>query len=104
MQSRGVSIEPDLNASLEFVFGLEDYICDRIDSASEHFQHSFQFWQQQREDKEDKEGQGGQGKHLYSPHSTLREATCVSTHSSRPSLIFAYCGHCDRFILTPVGI
>lgn len=45
LQNRGIELEPELNASLEFVFGLDDYVSDRIDSALAHFQQSLQFWQ-----------------------------------------------------------
>ncbi|HLO85323.1 MAG TPA: hypothetical protein VK203_09970, partial [Nostocaceae cyanobacterium] len=46
LQNQGIEIEPELNASLEFVFGIDDYVSDRINAALEHFQQSWQFWQQ----------------------------------------------------------
>jgi WD40 repeat protein len=46
LQNRGIEIEAELNASLEFVFGLDDYVSDRINDALKHFQLSWQFWQQ----------------------------------------------------------
>ncbi|MCA1992881.1 MAG: ATP-binding protein, partial [Coleofasciculus sp. S288] len=46
LQSRGVSLNPELDASLEFVFGLDDYVSDRIDAAIHHYQYSLRFWRQ----------------------------------------------------------
>ncbi len=44
LQNRGISLDPQLNASLEFVFGLDDYVSDRIKSALTHFQESLRCW------------------------------------------------------------
>ncbi|MEH2007713.1 nSTAND1 domain-containing NTPase [Nostoc sp.] len=62
LHNRGITLKPELYASLEFVFGLDDYISDRIHPALNHFQQSLEAWQKlaQREDEED-EGQGGRG-------------------------------------------
>jgi len=46
LHNRGITLEPELHASLEFVFGLDDYISDRINPALNHFQQSLQVWQQ----------------------------------------------------------
>ncbi|MCA1990804.1 MAG: hypothetical protein LDL41_01985 [Coleofasciculus sp. S288] len=46
LQRRGQGLEPDLEASLEFVRGLDDFACDRIEEALEHYQKSLTFWQQ----------------------------------------------------------
>jgi tetratricopeptide (TPR) repeat protein len=46
LQRRGQKLEPDLEASLEFVRGLEDFARDKIDEALEHYQKSLAFWQQ----------------------------------------------------------
>ncbi len=65
LQNRGISLEPELHASLEFVFGLDDYVSDRINTALTHFQQSLQFWQQEtREDKREREGEN----FFQSPH------------------------------------
>lgn len=45
LHERGITLEPELYASLEFVFGLDNYISDRINTALRHFQQSFQVWQ-----------------------------------------------------------
>ncbi|HAJ64819.1 MAG TPA: hypothetical protein DCP31_40910, partial [Cyanobacteria bacterium UBA8543] len=45
LQNRGQVLEPDLEASLEFVFGLDDFANNRIDTALEHYQKSLIFWQ-----------------------------------------------------------
>ena len=47
LNSRGINLEPHLNADLEFVFGWDNYISDRIIEATSHFQASLQFWQHQ---------------------------------------------------------
>ncbi|HLP92016.1 MAG TPA: hypothetical protein VK184_25930 [Nostocaceae cyanobacterium] len=46
LQDKGIELELELNASLEFVFGLDDYVSDRINNALQHFQQSWHFWQQ----------------------------------------------------------
>jgi WD40 repeat protein len=43
--SQDVPLEPALDASLQFVFGREDYQRDRIDEALTRYQHSVAFWQ-----------------------------------------------------------
>ncbi|MBG1267999.1 hypothetical protein F8S12_17000, partial [Nostoc sp. WHI] len=45
LHNRGITLEPELHASLEFVFGLDNYISDRISTALRHFQQSLQVWQ-----------------------------------------------------------
>ncbi|MDF5709483.1 MAG: hypothetical protein PUP90_17925 [Nostoc sp. S4] len=46
LYSREEVLEPVLQASLEFVLGLNDYLHDRIDSALGHYQTSLSIWQQ----------------------------------------------------------
>ena len=41
LQDAEQRLEPDLEASLEFVRGLDDFGCDRLDEAIEHYQKSF---------------------------------------------------------------
>ena len=43
LQRRGQGLEPDLEARLEFVRGLDDFRCDRIDRALAHYQKSLAF-------------------------------------------------------------
>jgi len=52
LEDRGISLETELNASLQFVFGLDDYICDQINLALTHFQESLRIYQQQTESNE----------------------------------------------------
>jgi hypothetical protein len=40
LQRRGQVLEPDVEARLEFVRGLDDFRCDRIDQALAHYQKS----------------------------------------------------------------
>ncbi|MBE8991445.1 hypothetical protein IQ275_30845, partial [Nostoc sp. LEGE 12450] len=49
LHNRGITLEPELHASLEFVFGLDNYISDRINTALTHFQQSLQVWQKLEE-------------------------------------------------------
>ncbi|HBK65954.1 MAG TPA: hypothetical protein DD000_21325, partial [Cyanobacteria bacterium UBA11166] len=42
--SRDIELEPDLEASLQFIWGREDYQCDRIDDALSRYQESLDFW------------------------------------------------------------
>jgi WD40 repeat protein len=49
LHNRGITLEPELHASLEFVFGLDNYISDRINPALNHFQQSLQVWQKLEE-------------------------------------------------------
>jgi WD40 repeat protein/uncharacterized small protein (DUF1192 family) len=46
LQNHGISLKPELNASLEFVFGIDDYVSDRINLAIDHFQESLKCWQE----------------------------------------------------------
>ncbi|HYX17512.1 MAG TPA: hypothetical protein VE944_24780, partial [Nostoc sp.] len=46
LQNRGEVLEAGLKASLEFLFGLNDYLHDHIDSALAHYQQSLGFWRQ----------------------------------------------------------
>ncbi|MBU7581872.1 MAG: hypothetical protein KAF91_02990 [Nostoc sp. TH1S01] len=46
LQSRGENLAPSLQANLEFVRGLHNYLDDKIDAAIEHYQQSLSFWQQ----------------------------------------------------------
>ncbi|MEH2191242.1 MAG: hypothetical protein V7K98_01035 [Nostoc sp.] len=49
LHNRGITLEPELHASLEFVFGLDNYISDRISTALSHFQQSLKVWQKLEE-------------------------------------------------------
>ncbi|BAZ40904.1 WD-40 repeat-containing protein [Calothrix sp. NIES-4101] len=51
LQHRGIDLEPELDASLAFVSGLDDYANDKIDLAIEFFQQSLEFWQQEKTEK-----------------------------------------------------
>jgi WD40 repeat protein len=47
LYDRGIEIEAELNARLEFIFGIDDYVNNRIDSALNNFQKSLRFWHHQ---------------------------------------------------------
>lgn len=44
LQSRGVRLEPELDACVQFIFGQDDYANDRIDSAIARYRDSLIFW------------------------------------------------------------
>jgi WD40 repeat protein/tetratricopeptide (TPR) repeat protein len=44
LQSRGQGLDPDLEASLEFVRGLDDFTNNQMEAALEHYQKSLTFW------------------------------------------------------------
>ncbi|MBN3940885.1 hypothetical protein [Nostoc sp. NMS9] len=46
LQNRGEVLEAALQANLEFLLGLNDYLHDQIDSALSHYQQSLRFWRQ----------------------------------------------------------
>ena len=49
LYDRGIEIEAELNARLEFIFGIDDYVNNRIDSALNNFQKSLCFWHHQED-------------------------------------------------------
>ncbi|MBO1065893.1 MULTISPECIES: WD40 repeat domain-containing protein [Nostocales] len=49
LYDRGIGIEAELNAKLEFIFGIDDYVNNRIDSALNNFQKSLPFWHHQED-------------------------------------------------------
>ncbi|WP_442936754.1 nSTAND1 domain-containing NTPase [Nostoc sp.] len=60
LHNRGITLEPELHASLEFVFGLDDYISDRIHPALNHFQQSLLVWQQLAKTGDEAAGEAGE--------------------------------------------
>jgi len=46
LQSRGIRLDPELEASRKFVRGRDEYASDQIDEALAHYQQSLGFWQQ----------------------------------------------------------
>ncbi|AFY48666.1 WD40 repeat-containing protein [Nostoc sp. PCC 7524] len=60
LHDRGITLEPALHASLKFVFGLDDYVTDRIHYALSNFQQSLKIWQKllERRDAGDIEDEG----------------------------------------------
>ncbi|MBD6615783.1 hypothetical protein FNW02_08040 [Komarekiella sp. 'clone 1'] len=87
LQNRGISLEPELHASLEFVFGLDDYVSDRIDTALTHFQQSLQFWQQQGEEGERNRG----GENLFQ---SIHPPIPPSPDLLRQGVLLFYIGLC----------
>ena len=48
LYDRGIGIEAELTARLEFIFGIDDYVNNRVDSALNNFQKSLHFWAYQK--------------------------------------------------------
>ncbi|RCJ30085.1 hypothetical protein A6770_21605 [Nostoc minutum NIES-26] len=91
LQERGITLEPELHASLKFVFGLDDYVSDRIVIALSHFQHSLQVWQHLAEHN-DKDSNN-----LRIQNSWVTELDIVSNHTSpllRQGVLLFYIGLC----------
>ena len=42
LQTRGINLTPELETSLQFVFGLDEYVKDSIEKAINHFRNSYQ--------------------------------------------------------------
>nr|WP_155750332.1 WD40 repeat domain-containing protein [Scytonema sp. UIC 10036] len=99
LQNRGIKLDPELNASLEFVFGLDDYVSDRIDLALEHFQQSLQFWHEHvRGDKGDKGEGGDKGENStlssLSPMSPMSPMSSMSPYLFRYGIVLFHIGSC----------
>jgi len=52
LHNQGMRIAAELNANLEFIFGIDDYVNNRINDALNHFQEALNFWHQQEELKD----------------------------------------------------
>ena len=50
LKERGIDLEPELRASLDFVFGLDEYVSDRIESARRNFRQSLQYWEMHQDE------------------------------------------------------
>ncbi|AFZ27884.1 WD40 repeat-containing protein [Cylindrospermum stagnale PCC 7417] len=95
LEHRGISLEPELNASLQFVFGLDDYVSDRIKLALTHFLQSWQFWQEetikegQRQRRERRRG-------IVEWENSSKSPIPVSPslHLLRQGVLFFYIGLC----------
>jgi WD40 repeat protein len=44
LQHRGIELEPELKASVQFIAGLDYYASNRVDLAIEYFQESLEYW------------------------------------------------------------
>ncbi|MDZ8186056.1 MAG: hypothetical protein RMX96_14535 [Nostoc sp. ChiSLP02] len=67
LQNRGITLEAELQASLEFVFGLDNYVSDRINPALNHFHESLQIWQKLAQRGDGEMGRWGDEERI-SPH------------------------------------
>ncbi|MBD2435313.1 eIF2A-related protein [Nostoc sp. FACHB-110] len=90
LRHRGITLEPELYASLEFVFGLDNYVSDRIQRALNHFQQSLAVWQQLA-----LENHGDF--HQTIPNTWNTELDILSNHTSplvRQGVLLYYLGLC----------
>ncbi|BBD57602.1 WD-40 repeat-containing protein [Nostoc sp. HK-01] len=91
LRHRGITLEPQLYASLEFVFGLDNYVGDRIQRALTHFQQSLRIWQQLAlENESDNFNQS-------IPNTWNTELDILSNHTSplvRQGVLLYYLGLC----------
>ncbi|WP_193193800.1 eIF2A-related protein [Nostoc sp. MG11] len=94
LQNRGISLEPELHASLEFVFGLDDYVSDRIDTALSHFQQSLQFWQQEAEKVGDANHGNKENERVFSSPAPPAPPAPSSSHLLRQGVLLFYIGLC----------
>ncbi|MBE9005072.1 PD40 domain-containing protein [Fortiea sp. LEGE XX443] len=91
LRHRGITLEPELYASLEFVFGLDDYVSDRINIALTHFQQSLLVWQQLALENT------SENYNQTIPNSWNTELDILSNHTSplvRQGVLLYYLGLC----------
>ncbi|MBE9206984.1 hypothetical protein IQ244_10725 [Nostoc sp. LEGE 06077] len=91
LRQRGITLEPELYASLEFVFGLDNYFSDRIGRALTHFQQSLRVWQQLALEN------NAENSHQNIPNTWNTELDILSNHTSplvRQGVLLYYLGLC----------
>jgi WD40 repeat protein/archaellum biogenesis ATPase FlaH len=91
LRHRGITLESELYASLEFVFGLDNYVSDRIQQALTHFQQSLGVWQQLALQNE------SENYHQTIPNTWNTELDILSNHTSplvRQGVLLYYLGLC----------
>ncbi|MCC5638037.1 hypothetical protein LC593_19805 [Nostoc sp. CHAB 5844] len=91
LRHRGITLEPELYASLEFVFGLDNYVSDRIQRALTHFQQSLGVWQQLALESE------SENFNQTIPNTWNTELDILSNHTSplvRQGVLLYYLGLC----------
>ncbi|PLZ26589.1 hypothetical protein CBP10_20910 [Fischerella thermalis WC558] len=89
LQTRyGVNLEPELEASLEFVLGRDRYANDEIEEALDYFQHSLELWQLSLDREMGKTG----GRGISSSH----HPTTPSPHLLRQAVVLFHQGLCYR--------
>ena len=95
---QGIEIERSLQASLEFVFGLDEYIADNISDALNDFHESLKFWQSLAQNKTSDEQNWQISHSLGSGSEVLDSHTCPLLRSG--VLLYyiglSYCRLADR--------
>ncbi len=54
LQNRQFQLDGELDASLKFLLGRDEYASDRLDTAIEYYRHSLRFWQQPPDERSGK--------------------------------------------------
>jgi WD40 repeat protein/tetratricopeptide (TPR) repeat protein len=91
-----VKLEPELEASLEFVLGRDHYGNDEIDEAIAHFQKSLQLWEEETRRQGDRgtRGQGDKGKEEEGKF--FVSASSGVSSRLRQAIALFHLGLCDR--------
>ncbi|BAY25472.1 WD-40 repeat-containing protein [Calothrix sp. NIES-2100] len=87
----GVKLEPELEASLEFVLGRDDYANDQINDAVAHYQKSLELWQQVGSGESGFRGLK-ENLEVYSPHPPM----LASPPLLRQAVVMFHLGLCYR--------
>ncbi|MGK7878438.1 MAG: tetratricopeptide repeat protein [Xenococcaceae cyanobacterium] len=87
LQSRKVDLDPEIEASLEFCLGRDNYASGQIDIALDHYQKSLAFWCQEAENPEQ---QNPKSDPLTPPYSPLS----WEVHRLRKGILLFHIGLC----------
>ncbi|MBF2064298.1 MAG: hypothetical protein IGS39_07730 [Calothrix sp. C42_A2020_038] len=85
LQHRGVELEPELDASVKFIAGLDYYASNRIDLAIEYFQESLRFWEGKKKAEEVEPSDNSAAVPLFPP-------TAPSPYLLRQGVLLFYLG------------
>ncbi|MGB3641360.1 MAG: hypothetical protein WBA39_27855, partial [Rivularia sp. (in: cyanobacteria)] len=95
LQTRGINLTPELEASLQFVFGLDEYVKDCIEKAINHFRNSYQLTVNSEQLTVIGYGKTNKTeKIIISTHSTHSTHSPPSPHLIHQGVILFYLGLC----------
>ncbi|MEM7556103.1 MAG: hypothetical protein AAF378_18785 [Cyanobacteria bacterium P01_A01_bin.84] len=101
LEQRGIELEASLKASLDFVFGLDEYVSDRIELARSYFQQSLLFWEKHQDDSEKRRVKEEQEQHILGDLGSdqINTFECCpippSRHILRQGVLLFYIGLCN---------